>query len=374
MIVSKSYIEVLKRRDFFILALTLLFGQAASGFLLISLISSVFTTTGSNFAVSGIILSLSAPSFLLMAVAGLVADILDRKKLIIAANAFITVVVFLLLFSLSKVFASISLSFLYFAGNTFFLPAVSAASGQLVKKSQLTVANSIFILTLAGGQIAGFFIAAVILFFFGPLITLVICEILLAICVLLPMFLPKLEPRRNRLVTLVFALKDIGRAFVYIFRSKLIWFFFLTFAFMQGIVAFGATLGPGFFNDVMKLPINKSPLVFFPPLSLGIILGALYVHNPKIRESFFISLGLGIVGLFSVILGLIIKFNLLKNLLLFIPVIFYMVFIGFGVIISMIAARTFLQKSVSHKYQGTVFGANMIFASFFASSMSPTAA
>ena len=159
MIVSKSYIEVLKRRDFFILALTLLFGQAASGFLLISLISSVFTTTGSNFAVSGIILSLSAPSFLLMAVAGLVADILDRKKLIIAANAFITVVVFLLLFSLSKVFASISLSFLYFAGNTFFLPAVSAASGQLVKKSQLTVANSIFILTLAGGQIAGFFIA-----------------------------------------------------------------------------------------------------------------------------------------------------------------------------------------------------------------------
>lgn len=369
-----SYVEVLKRRDFFILILTLLLGQAASAFLLISLISSVFAKTGSNFAVSGIILSLAAPSFLLMAFAGLFADLVDRKKIIIAANFLITLVVLFVILSLDIVFASISLSFLYFAINSFFLPAISAATGQVVKKNQLTVANSLFILTLTGGQIAGLFIAAIILFFFGELTTLLICEVLLVICVFLPMLLPKLEARKRQLVTLIFALKDIGRAFIYIFSSKITWFFFLTFALMQGIVAFGATLGPGFFNDVLNLPINKSPLVFFPPLSLGIILGALYVHNPKIRESFFISLGLGIVGLFSVILGLIIKFNLLKNLLLFIPVTFYMVFIGFGVIISMIASRTFLQKSVSHKYQGTIFGANMIFASFFASVMSPTAA
>ncbi len=372
--VPHSYIEVLKRRNFFILILTLLLGQTASGFLLISLISSVFTKTGSNFAVSGIILSLSASSFLMMAFAGLVADIFDRRKLIIFANAFITLVVFLILFSLDRVFASISLSFLYFAGNTFFLPAISAATAQVVRKEQLTVANSVFILSLAGGQIIGLFIAAFILFFFGVLTALVICEILLVISVFLPMLLPKLEARKSGLVTLFFALKDIGRAFIYIFSSKIIWFFFLTFALMQGIVAFGATLGPGFFNDVLNIPINKSPIVFFPALSFGIVLGALYVHNPKVKESFLVSVGLGIVGLFSVVLGLIIKFALFSDLLLFLPVIIYMASVGFGVIVAMIAARTFLQKSVSHKYQGTVFGANMIFASLFASVASPLAA
>ena len=87
-----------------------------------------------------------------------------------------------------------------------------------------------------------------------------------------------------------------------------------------------------------------------------------------------VSLGLGVVGVFSVVFGLIIKFNILTSLLLFLPAIIYMASIGFGVIVSMIAARTFLQKSVSHKYQGTVFGANMIFASFFASIASPAAA
>ena len=373
-LIPLTYIEVLKRRNFFILILTLLLGQAASGFLLISLISSVFTKTGSNFAVSGIILSLAAPSFLLMAFAGLFADLVDRKKIIIAANFLITVVVLFVILSLHIVFASISLSFLYFAINSFFLPAISAATGQVVKKNQLMVANSLFILTLTGGQIAGLFIAAIILFFFGEFTTLVICEALLVLCVFLPMLLPKLEARKSQLVTLLFTLKDIGRAFIYIFSSKVIWFFFLTFALMQGIVAFGATLGPGFFNDVLNLPINKSPIIFFPPLSLGIILGGLYVHNPKVKESFLISLGLGVVGLFSVVLGLIIKFSILTNLLLFLPVIIYMASIGFGVIVAMIAARTFLQKSVSHKYQGTIFGANMIFASFFASIASPTAA
>ena len=218
-LVPQTYIEVLKRRNFFILILTLLLGQAASGFLLISLISSVFTKTGSNFAVSGIILSLAAPSFLLMAFAGLFADLVDRKKIIIAANFLITVVVLFVILSLHIVFASISLSFLYFAINSFFLPAISAATGQVVKKNQLTVANSLFILTLTGGQIAGLFIAAIILFFFGELTTLLICEILLVVCVFLPMLLPRLEARKSQFVTLLFTLKDIGKAFIYIFSS-----------------------------------------------------------------------------------------------------------------------------------------------------------
>src|SRR3989344_4731264 len=124
----KPYIEVLKRRDFFILTLVILIGQVASAFLVLSLIVSVYTRTGSNFGVSGVILSFAIPAFLLMAFAGLVADVLDRKKTILAANIFIAFVVFIILLTEKVVYASIPLSFLYFAGNSFFIPASSAAT------------------------------------------------------------------------------------------------------------------------------------------------------------------------------------------------------------------------------------------------------
>src|SRR4030042_7154878 len=177
--IPQKYLGLFVQRDFLILSSTLFLGQIASGFLLLSLISSVFTKPGSNFAVSGVVLSLAMPSFLLVAVAGLVADLVDRKKIIIISNFAIALVVFAILLSLEKVFASISLSFLYFAGNTFFLPAISAASAQLVGKRQLSMANSIFILALVGGQLFGLFCASIINFFFGNVITLIISEALL---------------------------------------------------------------------------------------------------------------------------------------------------------------------------------------------------
>src|SRR3989344_794169 len=124
----KPYVEVLKRRDFFILTLVILVGQIASAFLILSLIVSVYSRTGSNLGVSGVILSFAIPAFLLMAFSGLIADIFDRRRTILVANIIIAFVVFIILLTEKVVYASIPLSFLYFAGNSFFIPASSAAT------------------------------------------------------------------------------------------------------------------------------------------------------------------------------------------------------------------------------------------------------
>ncbi len=369
----RAYLEVLKIRDFFILILTLFIGQVASAFLLLSLISSVFTKTGSNFGVSGVILSLSVPGFLIMAFSGLVADLVDRKKIIIFANCLIALVVLLIILSLNKVFASISLAFLYFAGNSFFIPAVSAAQAQLVRRQQLMRANSLFIVTLSGGQIIGLFFAAIFNFLVGHFAILVFTEFLLIICIFLPMLLPPLVPRRQNNSSIIKTISDIWRAFTYIFKAKVVWFFFLTFAAVQGIVAFGATLGPGFFADVLGLSIDRSPLLIMPSVALGIVLGALF--NPgEARSSFIVALGLGAIGLAASILGIIISYGLISGVLLILPVSVFLVFSGFGVIIAMITSRTALQMKVSYHYFGTVFGANIVLSAFLASLMSPAAA
>lgn len=367
------YFGILAQKHFLVLILTVLLGQIASAFLLLSLVTSVFVKTGSDFGVSGVILSLAVPALLLMALAGIVSDLVDRKILIVATNVFITLVVLVLLLVLDRVYLSILLSFLYFAGNSFFFPAVSAATAQLVKRNQLLYANSLFFLSLAGGQIVGLLIAAIIQFFFGNNVLLYLCEVLLVVAAIIPLFLPRLIPKRGNGMTVVFRMREIFKFLVYIFGAKTTWFYFLVFASMQGIIAFGVTLAPGFFSSVVGLNIYKSPLFIFPPIALGIILGVLFTHRPKIRESFLVKFGFGIIGLFTAVIGIASGAIDIKSVLMIFSTVF-LIASGFGVIIIMIAARTVLQKRVAHEFQGTIFGANFVVSSFFATVMSPLAA
>src|SRR3989344_283003 len=373
-LISKQYLDLLADRDFFILMAIVFIGQLATSFLMLSLVVSAFLQTGSNFGVSGVILSFTLPGFLLMAIAGLAADLVDRKKIILVANIAITLFVLLILFSRQLIYASIPLSFLYFAGNSFFIPASSAASGQLVRKNYLLAANAVFIFTLSSGMIFGLFLAAVTHFFFGNMVTLVVCEALLLVAAVLSLALPKLPPRKTSDHLIIKAILDIWRAFIYIFNQKVIWFYFLIFAFMQGIIAFGVTLAPGFFSEIVNLSINTSPIFILPPVALGVLLGVVFVHSVRSPESNLVILGVGSLGVSSVILGMILRFNLLLGRLLLLPMALFLVIVGFGVIICVVASRTILQKKVSHNFQGTVFGANIILASLLAGVMAPAAA
>ena len=369
----KNYFRLLGEKDFLVLISTLLLGQIASAFLVLALITSVFTKTGSNFGVSGVILSLSSPALVVMIISGIFSDLFDRKKIIIYANLFITLVVFVLLAFFHNVFASILLSFLYFAGNSFFLPAISAASAQIVKKEELSFANSLFFFSLAGGQIFGFFIAAVVQFVFGNYMLIVVCAVLLTAAAILPMFLPPLPPRKKNIVSFALAVFDIFRAFTFIFKSRTIWFYFVILASSQGIVAFAATLTPGFFDRILGIPAEKSPLLIFPLAALGLVGGTMFTHRPKINESYWVMVGLGGLGAAAAVVGILYKFNFDSWVNVLIVVIFLLLE-PFFMITIMIAARTVLQRRVPHNYQGTVFGANFVLAALFATIMSPFAA
>lgn len=371
--IPNVYLEVLKRRNFFLLSLMVFLGQLASAFLIISLIVSVFAQTKSTFSVSGILLSFTVPAFLLMAFAGLAADMFDRKKVMLIAYILISIVVLMILVLKQMVAASIPLSFLYFAGNTFFIPASSAASAQLVKKSQLLIANSIFIFILSAASLSGFFLASVIHLFFGNFVAILVSEFLLVLAVIFGFFLPKLEPVRRNHPSVFKNIREIIGGFLYIMKDKIVWYFFLIFALMQGIIFFGITLAPGFFSEIVNIPIDKSPILVFPLIGLGVLAGVGFVHRPKISEGFMVALGLSLIGLATSIMGFIIKFNLIVGSLLFYVSPFLLI-LGFGAIITMIAARTVLQKEVPHSHLGTVFGANMILASLLSAVMSLFAA
>lgn len=372
--ILERYLKLSKNSDFLLLMIVIFVGQMATAFLILSLIVSVFLQTKSNFGISGIVLSVTVPGLALMALAGLFADIFDRRKVIILANWAIALVVLLILISLKIVAFSIPLSFLYFACNTFFLPAAQAASGQVVKKRELMLANSLFVFVFSGGILLGFFAAAIVHFFFGNFPTLVICEIFLIIAAVFSMFLPPLSPRRSKKYSLVSTILDIYKTFGYIFLKKSVWFSFVIFTLMQAILVFGVTLAPGFFDEVVGIGIQKSPIFIFPLIGIGVALGTFFVQLPKISESKYSAIGTGLMGASCLALGLFIRLGQIEGLMLLLPVAAFLVVLGFGEIVAIAASRTGLQAKVLHHYQGTVFSSSIIASSFLGSTVSPLAA
>jgi len=371
--IPNTYLEVLRKRDFLKLILMILFGQLATAFLLLSLIVSVFLKTESAFGVSSVILSFTIPALFLMTFAGLAADILDRRKIMISAYILIALIVILILTAVQTVSGAIPLSFLYFAGNTFFIPSSSAATAQLVKKEHLLTANSIFMFTLSTALLSGFFLASVVQFFFSSTVTLTICLILLLTAIAIGFTLPSLRPTTIEHPTLFKKIENMFSGLRLVMRARIVWFFFLIFALVQGIAFFGITLAPGFFTDVVGITIDKSPIFILPLIAVGVLFGVSFVHRPDMSEGFLVALGLSLVGLASSILGILLIFNLIWGSLLY-YIMVYLIIIGFGAIITLIASRTVIQKEVPHANMGLVFGVSMVLTSLLATLMSPVAA
>ncbi len=373
-IIPKPYLDVLENRNFLVLVLVIFVGQFASACLLLSLIVSVFSQTGSNFGVSGVVLSFTVPSFILMVFAGITADIMDRRKIILAANTFIALVVLAIIYLGRTTVASIPLSFLYFAGNSFFIPASSAATAQVVKKKELLNANSIFMLVLSGGIVLGFLTGAIVNFFFGNEDLLILTEFLLVVAVLLSFFLPKLDPISKIKHSVWESIGNIKRGFLYSFSRKLLWLFFVTFAALQGVIMFGATIGPGFYDQIVGIPVEESPIFIFPFIGAGVLIGFYMIQRFRLSEFKIVKLGLLMMGLSLASLGFLIKVGIFPYPMVIAANILFLIFSGIGAILIFIASRAGMQKMVPHSHQGTVFGANIFLASMIATMMSPTAA
>lgn len=371
---TNRYLYLLRNKDFTLIFTTIFVGQIASAFLVLTLIISLYEKTGSGYAVSGVILSFTVPGLFLMSAAGLAADVFDRKKIIVLSNTFIALVVFAIVFLKNEVIGATLLSSLYFAGNTFFLPAASAATAQIAGKGNILVSNIFFIFTFGGGLILGFFLTSVVTFFWGSDFAFLVCFELLVLAAFLSLFLPPLVPKKKKEFSLALTVGDVLKSFVYIFSKKAIWFYFVIFALSQGIIAYAATLAPGFFHQILGFSLRRTLIFVFPLIGLGAVVGSYLVHRTKRSGAMQIQLGILILSVAFLVLGGAIKFAIIPRVaLLFIAAIF-LVIVGIGDLMALVASRISLQKQIAHNYQGTIFGTNIILASVMASGFSLIAA
>ena len=248
-----------------------------------------------NTAVSFVILAFSLPSVIFGPIAGVVADRISRRTIMVAVNAVraILVVFFLLINPSWQVGLALggyyALAFLFGAAGQFFMPAQGASIPALVPREQLTAANALFNLTFTATQLLGFAIL-------GPLLSqalgvdtlFMVTLVCFALAALLTLWLPKMPlPVRVTSTRKVGVAKqmwlDIKEGLAFIAQDRILVKVIGNLTFATTVFMLVAALAPNFVSTVIGLPPGQIGYIV-APAGLGVIAGVVLV--PRMSRMF----------------------------------------------------------------------------------------
>lgn len=285
---------VLRNRAFSRLWLAQALSQTASNMINFALlvrvrnIVEIHDLNQANTAISLVIIAFSLPSILFGPVAGVMADRMNRRRLMAGTNVLrcIAVVLFLVIrpgwHVETILLAHYLVTFLFGIGGQFFAPAQGASIPSLVPRSQLISANALFNLTNAMAQLLGLAtLGPLLVKLFGVDVVFLITIVLFAICAGLVMTLPSMEsaqrPKDHVTAAPMKRLSaDIKEGLVFILQDSFLMraIVYLTLAATTFLMV--ATLGPDFITSQIGLP-KEDFLYIIAPAGIGIVAGVLTV-------------------------------------------------------------------------------------------------
>jgi MFS family permease len=158
--------SLLRRRDFLLIFVAFALSALGDYVALITLTLRVQETTGSGWAVAGLLLTGLAPPVLLAPVAGLLVDRLETVRVLVVTALLQAGVAAALAFT-PEVFPTLGLSFLLGTGLAVTQPALFALLPRTVGEERTTQANAFLEVARWGGAAAGPVLAAVMSQAFG---------------------------------------------------------------------------------------------------------------------------------------------------------------------------------------------------------------
>ena len=167
MAVEPQDIRLLSNPRFRRLLQSRVLGQTAQNALLYTLLILVVEETGSSVQSTALIIAFTLPSVVLGIPAGAIADILPKRLTLTAGYLLRAAVVLALIIYGDHVWAIFLLAAAFSSVGQFFSPAEAAAVPAIVRQEQLPAANSLMVLALLLGQVAGMVVLAPFLFKIG---------------------------------------------------------------------------------------------------------------------------------------------------------------------------------------------------------------
>jgi MFS family permease len=287
----ESFGQVIRNPGFVNLWVNQILVQLAYNALNFALIIWVFRLTGSNTAVSALLFAVYLPAVIFGLFAGVLVDVSDRKKIIIAINLLLSLLFFSLIFLKFHYSAILAIAFLVNTLAQFYVPAESSAIPIIVKKSQLLIANSLFSTTLFSSFLIGFALAGPFInhlginfvFGFGGI------SLLLAFLFALkfPSVVNKSDSQGRKLIKSIekadfLGIKQVGLSEIketvkMIKRHYPLLFSIAILGGVQTVIGMLAVLIPAFFERVLQIKATDASQVIILPLGLGMILGGFII-------------------------------------------------------------------------------------------------
>lgn len=310
---SRGYTAVLHNRNFLALWMAQVLSNTAltgSFFIQLVLIEQV---TGSSAQLAAVILAFSLPAVLLSAVAGIVADRVPKKSILMASNALrvltgaalALLAAYLLSRNQSEAIGIIAIYLLVFMASAigqFFAPAEGATIPLLVSPDNLLSANSLFTLTFTASQILGLVILAPlgikVIGIAGSLWVAVAMYLGATILVaIIPRDRPVLDESIIGMSTLRGARSEFSEGWRFAMSRRALMTALLQLALVSTLTMIMAELAPGFAKRVLGLQAEDATYIFWPA-GLGILAASILIgrYLNRVPRGILATAGMLVMG------------------------------------------------------------------------------
>lgn len=316
---NDSPVSIIRNRGFLNLWINQILVQLSYNCLNFGLLVWVYHLTNSSLAVALMLFSVYLPSVIFGLFAGVLVDILDRKKIIMLINLLLAICFVSLIFLKGSFLAILVIVFLVNSLVQFYVPAESSAIPLICRREQLLTANSLFSITLFGAFLAGFGIA-------GPIMNMLNIDYvfgfgagLLTLGFLLSFLFPSITSQldalgmrlsnaikdRNMIQMSEVGIREIKNTF-YLIKGRIpvtVSLFIL--ASVQVVIAVLGALIPSFFEKTLRINATDASFVLVIPLGVGMVLGGVLLSKwgHLLPKRTIVSAGIIVSGLLFFVLG-----------------------------------------------------------------------
>lgn len=362
------FLRVLRNKNFLRVWLSQVFSLVSAATLTFVLVGKIFSVTQSSVAVGLYIFFYYLPTLLLGPFVGVFVDSWNHKSILIYSNLIQAILVLFFAKVQSTIWPIYCLGFLYSLGDEFYNPTVGADLPILVRKEDLTVANTLFFITNQGSLIAGSFVGGLMLKLLpnSNNVFLIVCFTLMMTSIVLINIPAKLLPQGKKRkidwrdpLGLVKAFdlnsfwEQAKEGYDFIRNESMVLFPILLLAGLQILTGMGVVLLPPI-AKMIQLEFADSSFLVILPACLGALTGSWLLNHTikKARKNTFIISGLAILG--SGILALA-WLSLVLQSPTFLAV-FMGLTLGIGYVFVYIPLQTLIQEHTPFNVRGRVFG------------------
>ncbi|MBI2028773.1 MAG: MFS transporter [Candidatus Levybacteria bacterium] len=308
-VISNDILRVLRIKPFLLMMASEFFSQFAFNMQNFVLIFVIYGATGSNTAVSGLILSFTIPAVLFSIFSGVFVDRWDKKKIIFFTHLFRGFLILLFLIPNLHIGYMYILVFLIAIATQFFIPAETAIIPQLIPKKLIIPGNAVFVFGLYSTVLLGYILSGPILILIGKNNTIIFLSLFFFISTIFVAAI-KFSTRNKSYVREQYVSKSISIAyetreiFSFIRRARKVMHALLMLTIAQAVMFTFAVLGPGYVTTILSSPLESLSWILIAPAGVGMGIGVILLGSigKKYKQTRLSAIGFLMVGIAFILL------------------------------------------------------------------------